>query len=71
MVEEPTELGRELARQDRSNAWLARQLDIGEMNVSRWVRQLEPVPKLRKRQIAAILKVGQRKLFPAEENAEA
>jgi DNA-binding XRE family transcriptional regulator len=52
-----------LAEQDRTNKWLAEQLDMSEVTVSRWVNNTQQPPIEIFLQIAAVLKVDIRDLF--------
>jgi DNA-binding XRE family transcriptional regulator len=52
-----------LAEKDRTNKWLAEQLDMSEVTVSRWVNNTQQPPIEIFLQIAAVLKVDIRDLF--------
>jgi DNA-binding XRE family transcriptional regulator len=52
-----------LAEQDRTNKWLAEQLDMSEVTVSRWVNNTQQPPIEIFLRIAAVLKVDIRDLF--------
>jgi hypothetical protein len=44
-----------LDEQERSGAWLARQIGVSRMSMSRWLREEEPLPEDREKQIADVL----------------
>jgi len=46
-----------LEGQERSAAWLARQIGVSRMSMSRWLREDEPLPEDREKQIADVLKI--------------
>jgi DNA-binding XRE family transcriptional regulator len=52
-----------LAEQDRTNKWLAEQLGMSEVTVSRWVNNTQQPPIEIFLQIAVTLKVDIRDLF--------
>lgn len=49
------EILKALADRDRSRSWLARQIGVSRMSMSRWLREEEPMPEDRAKQIADVL----------------
>jgi hypothetical protein len=48
---------KELKRRERSGAWLAKQIGVSRMSMSRWLRKTESLPLDREKQIAAVLDI--------------
>jgi transposase len=62
-----------LAVQGRSQAWLAAEIGVSQMTVSRWLGRTavdrgEKVPKPMRRAVARALKIPQRELFNDRED---
>lgn len=51
------EILKALDEQDRSQAWLARQIGVSRMSMSRWLRGEEPMPEDREKQIVDVLAI--------------